>query len=340
MTPAVLARILESIFSSPLLGESVSLLWHAGEPLVIPPGFYQEAMALIERLNTRGVRVSSALYTNGTRITPQWCDFINRYDIQVGVSLDGPEHIHDRSRVDWGGRGTFERTMRGISLLQEHGIQPSILMVLTSYALEYPDEIWQFFYDHHLTRICFNVEEVNGAHTRSSLDGLGDVEEKYKRFLRRMLELNARCEQPLSIREIETFEERIRVGKWLLSQENIPGTLVSFDYAGNVSTFASEVLTMKHPRYGDFLLGNIFDSTLEDLLTSPKLLAINGEVQCGVKLCQESCDYFDYCGGGSPPNKLSEHGRLDATETLCCRLKIKATMDVMVEYMESLYPAS
>jgi uncharacterized protein len=336
MTVAVLSRILEMVFSSSLLAEEVALLWHAGEPLVAPLDFYREAFALISRFNTRGVTVIPSVQTNAMLITQQWCDFFKQHQFQVGVSLDGPQHIHDSSRVDRAGRGTFERAMRGIQLLQQNGIEPSVIMVLTKDTLDYPDEIWQFFREHHLTRLSLNVEEVNGANTRSSLEDEKNAIDKYKRFLRRFVELNQNGEQLAVVREIETFWGRIEEngGVVVRSQENLAGAMVSFDYAGNVSTFASELLTTKHPRYGDFLLGNIFDGTLEDLLTSPKLLALNQEVQRGVARCRQSCAYFDFCGGGSPANKFSEHGTLDATETMYCKLKIQATMDVVLEHLE------
>lgn len=335
MTSAVLARVLEACFSSPLLAGKVVLLWHAGEPLVVPLAFYHETLALVERFNTRGVTVIPTLQTNATRITQPWCDFIKYHHIRIGVSLDGPQHIHDRSRVDRAGKGTFLRAMRGIELLQQNGIEPSVIMVLTNYALDYPDEIWQFFRDHHLTKLAFNIEEVNGAHTRSSLEDMQDIQDRYKRFLRRIVELRDQCEPPPFVREIDTVLDRIAyLSEAVSSQENRAGAIVSVDAAGNLSTFVSELLTMTHPRYGDLLLGNIFEATLEEILTCPKAQAINGEIQRGVRRCQQTCPYFDFCGGGSPANKLSEHGTFDVTETLYCRLKIQATMDVMLEYVE------
>jgi uncharacterized protein len=342
MASAVLRRILEELFSTSFLAERVVLLWHAGEPLVVPLDFYRQTFSFIQKFNTRGVKVIPSLQTNGMLITQQWCDFLKEYQVHVGVSLDGPQHIHDQSRVDRAGRGTFERTMRGIRLLQQNGIEPSILMVLTNYALDYPDEIWQFFSDHHLTNLAFNVEEVNGAHTRSSLDNEEGIEERYKHFLRRLLELRDRSEeQPPFIREVSEFlgfSQELTGSR--RSQASVSGKIVSFDSVGNVSTFSSELLTMKHPRYGDFLLGNIFDGSLEDLFASAKHLALQQEIQRGVARCQQSCDYFDFCGGGSPANKFSEHARLDVTETLYCKLKIQATIDVVLEHEERRYHLS
>lgn len=337
MSLQTLARIFEALFSSSRLADDVTIVWHAGEPMVVPLDFYERAFQLMEQFNKQRVRVVTAFQTNGTLITQAWCDFIKRQQVKVSVSLDGPQHMHDRERVDRSGKGTFERTMKGIDLLLANGINPSIIMVLTEYALDYADDIWQFFADHHLTRLAFNVEEINGANTRSSLDVNRDID-RYKRFLRRFLELRDASENPPTIREIgaamnciQSFERPI------FGLENAPGVILSFDHRGNVSTFASELLTTTHPRYGDFLLGNVFEGTLDDLLSRQKLATMNAEVQRGVARCEESCAYFAFCGGGSPVNKLSENGTFDSTETMQCKLRVQATMDVMFEYLERKY---
>jgi len=169
ITYQTLKRTFEFLFTEPLLSNPVSIVWHAGEPLVLPLAFYENAFRIAEECNTQGLRIVHSFQTNGTLINQDWCDLIKHYAIKIGVSLDGPQHIHDAERLDRAGQGTFERTMRGIKLLQQNHIQPSIISVLTQYALNYPDEIWHFFREHQLTHLAFNVEEIEGVHTQSSL---------------------------------------------------------------------------------------------------------------------------------------------------------------------------
>ena len=335
MTLTTLSRIFESIFSSSLLARDITIVWHAGEPMTLPLRFYERAFQLIEQFNTQGIQVEMAFQTNGTCINQQWCDFIKQHNITISVSLDGPQHIHNRDRVDRKGKGTFERTMQGVRLLQENGITPGIIMVLTKHALAYPEAIWQFSQDHHLTNLAFNVEEVNGANTQSTLNSDEDIQ-SYKHFLRRFLELRNTSKRPPYVREVDTLVDRVfHLNRPVYAAENIPLAILSFDYQGNISTFASELLTMTHPHYQNFLLGNVFEGPLEAILTRQKLVEINAQVQSGVAHCRESCSYFDFCGGGSPVNKLSENGTLDSTETMQCRMKIQATMDVVLERLET-----
>jgi uncharacterized protein len=51
-----------------------------------------------------------------------------------------------------------------------------------------------------------------------------------------------------------------------------------------------------------------------------------GDIEAGVALCRERCEYFSVCGGGEPVNKLSENGSFVSTETTYCRVtKMRAT---------------
>ena len=92
-----LKRIFACLFTEPRLSDPVSIVWHAGEPLVLPISFYENAFRIAEQCNTRGIRIVHSFQTNGTLINQDWCDFLKQYNVKIGVSLDGPRHIHDRS---------------------------------------------------------------------------------------------------------------------------------------------------------------------------------------------------------------------------------------------------
>ena len=62
------------------------------------------------------------LQTNGTLLTDEWCLFLKKHDFMVGISLDGPQAIHDRYRRDRKGNGSFEKAMQGLRLLQKHQV--------------------------------------------------------------------------------------------------------------------------------------------------------------------------------------------------------------------------
>ena len=344
MTHQTLKRTFEFLFTQALLPNPVSIVWHAGEPLVLPISFYENAFRLAEQCNTQGLHIVHCIQTNGTLINQDWCDFIKHHDVKIGVSLDGPQHIHDAERLDRAGQGTFDRTLRGIKLLQQNAIHPSTIMVLTQYALDYPDEIWQFFAEHQLTRLAFNVEEIEGVHKQSSL-ATAETFKRYKRFFIRLLELREQCENPPFVRELDRLIRSIRstdrcVDRKSDAQENEPLAILSFDCEGNISTFSPELLTMTHPRYDHFAFANVFDGTLEDMLASQKFGDIHAEIRRGVSKCRESCQYFAFCRGGAPSNKLCENNAFDSSETMRCKLGKQAIVDAVLDYLERKYNPS
>jgi len=63
------------------------------------------------------------------------------------------------------------------------------------------------------------------------------------------------------------------------------------------------------------------------------------EIGRGVEMCRQECRYFGFCGGGPPGNKYFENGTFASTETLFCRLHMKACLDVTADWLERHPPA-
>src|SRR5215218_5344790 len=137
MSLQTLERAFDWVFSSGLVHKPFELLWHAGEPMVMPPAFYDSASELLARHDRDGTLVTQSFQTNATLIDAGWCELIRRRKIHMGVSVDGPAFLHDRCRRTRQGAGTLDRVLRGIRCLQEHDIPLQVITVLTSEALAY-----------------------------------------------------------------------------------------------------------------------------------------------------------------------------------------------------------
>ena len=200
ISPETLEQLFKVLFASPFLAENILFAWHAGEPLVLPIDFYELAFQLQERWNLKQVHITNAFQTNATLITQKWCKFFQKHNIKVGVSLDGPQQIHDTNRQDRAGKGTFERAMRGVALLRANNIAYSIISVITSASLHQPDQFWQVFSEQQPVRLGLNPEETEGTNISASFGTDADVQD-YKHFLRRLLLLNEEHQDPLPLRE-------------------------------------------------------------------------------------------------------------------------------------------
>ena len=112
-----LANLFSQVFASGWAEDGLTVIWHAGEPMVLPIDFYRRAFRLIDGLKPEGLSLTHSFQTNGTLIDDAWCDFFAAEQISVGVSIDGPQRLHDINRRTRSGHGTFERTIAGIRRL-------------------------------------------------------------------------------------------------------------------------------------------------------------------------------------------------------------------------------
>src|SRR5262245_21238147 len=337
MSPGTLEQVFRWVFASGLARHPFVLLWHAGEPLVLPVSFYEQAAEELRRHNAARLPVVQSFQTNATLIDAGWCAFFKRPDVHLGVSVDGPAFLHDRHRRTRQGRGTLERVLRGIGLLHEHGIDFQVITVLTADSLDYPDELFDFYQIHGIRSIGFNVEEIEGPHASSSLERAG-TPEWFRRFLTRFLTLACSADPPLSVRELAESAGVVpplrRCGPGSRTQENRPWAIVNVDCQGNFSTYSPELLGVSSPTHGSFTLGNVATDTLEAVIASARFRRLEEEISRGVEMCRESCSYFPFCGGGPPANKYFENKTFASTETLCCRLHKKVCMDVTLGLLE------
>ena len=146
MSEALLEKFVREYMESQTTPE-VLFTWHGGEPLLRPIRFYERALQL-QRQYARGRRVSNSIQTNGTLLTPAWCEFLRDNGFLVGISIDGPREYHDAFRLRAAdGRGSLEQVMRGIALLQQYGVEWNAMAVVNSLNGDHPQEFYRFFRD-------------------------------------------------------------------------------------------------------------------------------------------------------------------------------------------------
>ena len=173
VTDETLHNLFSQLFLSGWASEGLNVVWHAGEPMVLPVEFYRRAFRLIDRLKPAEIALTHSFQTNGTLIDDVWCEFFAEGRVNVGVSIDGPQRIHDRHRLTRSGRGTFDKTMAGIRLLRRHDLSFHVISVLTAESLAVPREMFDFYVGEGIDQVCFNVEETEGGHRSESFRNAG-----------------------------------------------------------------------------------------------------------------------------------------------------------------------
>jgi len=338
IAPEIFEAAVQRVLESPWAPEPFTLLWHAGEPLTLPIAFYDDATAVLRRLLAdRGLpsqAIAQSLQTNATVINEAWCDCFERNDIHGGVSLDGPAFLHDAHRRTRTGLPSHAATMRGIGHLQRRGIPFEVICVLTEVSLDHAEDLYAFFCEHGIDRVGFNMEETEGANSRSSLENAG-CEARYRAFLERFWELCRAEPGRLIVREFEGItslacsEQRLRH-----TDMTHPFAIVNVDVHGNVSSFDPELLSVPIARHGSFAFGHVLSHSLEAIAADGRFRAVQAEIAAGVERCRSECAWFGLCGGGAASNKYWEHGRLDASSTQACRYRIQLVGEVVLAGME------
>jgi uncharacterized protein len=316
-----------------LLGQSVSVVWHAGEPLTVGVPALEELFEEVNEAVGPSTKVTHHIQTNAMLISREWCDFFLRASIRIGVSLDGPAFLHDAHRRTRSGRGTHERALRGATLLAESGIEFHTISVLTELSLDYPDEFYDFFRSLSVRLVGLNVEEIEGTNHRSSLQSFL-MRPRYRKFLARLFTRVHRDDFAVRVREFDSAMSAVQGSEAPIDaatdQQNQPWRIVSVDCSGRYTTFSPELLGLA---WGDdtFSLGNVLDTPIETAAASEKFRRLSGEIAAGVDACKKECEYFRYCGGGAPVNKYAENSSFASSETMFCRLTRKDVLDVVAE---------
>ena len=270
--------IFKEILTSPFVGDFLDICWHAGEPLAVPISYDQEVFKRIEianeKYNSKQVPIYHSIQTNGILINQAWCDFFKESNMCVGVSIDGPDLLHDVHRKTPTGLGTHEGVMRGIRYLQKNDIYFNIIGVITQESLNYPDEIVNFFWENGIDEVAFNMEETEGINETSSLDKVGTEEKDYQ-FMKRFWELTSQTNDQFQVREFEAVCGLICENQRLAKTDmNHPFAILNIDYLGNFSTFEPELLSVDIKPYGKLILGNVLRDSLESVCHSEKFKQI------------------------------------------------------------------
>jgi uncharacterized protein len=332
MTPSTVRTLFERVFASGWASDELTVIWHAGEPLVVPPAFYENAFQTIAALRPHSARVHHSMQTNGMLISPEWCELFKRWQVGVGVSIDGPRRFNDANRLTRTGRSTFDQALAGLRLLRRELVPFHVISVLAHSSMDAAQEFLDFFVAEGIEDVCFNVEESEGAHVSDLFSG-DEPQLRFRSFLDTFWRLARQGGRIRFIREIDGMLPRVfrpqadRIGNVQVE----PFGMLNVDCKGNVSTFSPELLGLKNADYEDFLIGNIHTASLEDMRRGAALHTLSRDIAAGVEVCRQSCEYFSVCGGGAPVNKLFENGSFKTGRTSFCDLTQKVPIDLILE---------
>jgi uncharacterized protein len=327
----------------------VTVAWQGGEPTLMGVDFYRRAIEYQEKYRRPGTTFENTMQTNGTLLDDEWCAFFKENRFLIGISIDGPRDLHDIYRVDKGGRPTFDRAMRGLRLLQKHGVEYNVLVTVNRVTGDYPKEIYRFLRDEAGTEwIQFIpvVERMNpdGLNLIQMGDQVSPRSVRPKQFGRFLIQVfDEWVHNDVGRMYVQTFEATLR--NWM----RLPSGMCVFDKTcgtGLAMEHNGDLYSCDHFVEPDYLLGNIREKHMVEMVGSEKQIKFGRDKQNSLpKYCLE-CPVLFACRGECPKNRLAKTpGGQPGLNYLCAGFKAffqraDESMQIMAMLLSSGRPAS
>lgn len=278
-------------------GIVTTIAWQGGEPSLMGLDFYRRAVEIIERYRHPGQQVEHTFQTNGVLLDDEWAAFFKQHGFLVGLSVDGPQALHDAYRVNKGGQGTFRQVMAAWEHLARHGVETNILCTVHAANQDHGRRVYCFFRDEmraeHIQFIPI-VEHAAGSSTAGCTVGA----EQYGRFLADVFEEWVRHDVGRVF--VQLFEATLNAhfGQHpLCVHAPTCGHALALEHNG-------DLYACDHFVAPDFLLGNIHDTSMAGLVSSGRQAAFGQAKRAGLTRQCRSCGVRSLCNGGCPKDRF------------------------------------
>ncbi len=278
----------------------VNFGWQGGEPTLMGLEFFEKTVEYQARYGYPGQVVGNGLQTNGILINRDWANFLRDAHFLVGLSIDGPQHVHDHYRRLRGGQPSWEVVARARDLMLEAGVEVNALTVVSDYSAQFAREIYEYHKRSGLVHMQFIpcVEPDPRDPTRAASFSVSA--EAYGRFLIELFDLwtaDFRYGKPTTF--IRWFDSLFFTYVGLPPPEctllRECGVYVVVEHNGDVYSCDFFV----EPRWR---LGNVLEDRLIDLLNSKRQREF-GRVKLDLPEECRTCPWLEHCWGGCPKDR-------------------------------------
>jgi uncharacterized protein len=310
MTFDTLERLVESylFYSYP----RSSFIFQGGEPTLAGLGFFEKLVEFQKQYGRSGQDVSNALQTNGTLLDEHWCRLFREYNWFVGLSLDGPEAMHDLYRYNKQGRGTWQRVVQAVETLQKHQVEFNILCVVSQANVRKAKELYRFFKGLGVDNIQFiPLAEFDAAGQPLPFT---IAPEQYGRFLVELFDAWWPDRRTMHIRFFDNIAESLAGLKpSTCTMHETCDSYVVVEYNGDI--FPCDFFVEKPWR-----LGNILVDSWSEIARRPRRFEFAAKKTLAHPDCQV-CEYQSICHGGCPKFRAGPQRQFEDLDYFCAAYK-------------------
>ncbi len=273
--------------------------WHGGEPTLLGLDYFRKIVDLQRKHQPPNHLISNGIQTNGTLLDDDWCHFFASEGFAVGLSLDGPQEIHDQYRVTKDQKPTHQQTMRGYKLLQKHRVYTDILCVVNAYNVQFPLKVYRFFKQVNAKYINFLPIVELQPNAEGSVSHTSVPAEAWGIFLCTIFD--EWRDQDIGQVKVRIFEEAARIA---FNQEH--SLCIFRPTCGDIPVVEhnGDFYSCDHFVDIEHCLGNIKETQMVELLESPAQRAFGkAKLENLPRYCWE-CKVRAMCNGGCQKNRF------------------------------------
>jgi uncharacterized protein len=280
-------------------GSPAFFSWHGGEPTLAGLDFFRKVVDMQKKHRGDDQQIFNGIQTNGTLLDEEWGRFMKSENFMVGLSMDGPEDLHDRYRFSKDQRSTFRNTLEGLNILKKFGVHTELLCVVNADNVPYPSEVYRFFKSLDVPYMTFLplVERIPGS--QQNVSGASVDPQAFGEFLCAIFDEWVRHD--IGKIKIQIIEEAIRTA---FDQDH---TLCIFKKTcGGVPVIEQngDFYCCDHYVDPEHRIGNIRDTALGPLLEHPRQKAFGQAKWDSLPDYCRQCEVLSMCHGECPRNRF------------------------------------
>lgn len=291
----------------------VQFTWQGGEPMMMGLPFFEKAVQLSKQYSN-GKQIEHTFQTNGLLIDEEWCQFFKHNNFLVGVSIDGPEELHDCFRKTRSRKPTHSKVVKGINLLRKHGVEFNTLTVVSSENVKHPLRVYEFLKEIGSSFIqfiplvereshCNHTEQLNLVlphESAADVTSWSVPSRAYGEFLSTIFDEWVRKDVGRVF--VNMFDSTLSA--WC----NRPSSICHLsETCGNALVLESngDLYNCDHYVYPEYLIGNINQKTINDSLVTPQVGHFSNKKQAELTPECKNCSYQFACNGGCPKHRFA-----------------------------------
>lgn len=289
----------------------IHFAWQGGEPTLLGVKFFAQVVALQQKY-ADGKRIHNAFQTNGVLLNDEWASLFAENGFLVGLSIDGPQELHDFYRVDKGDQPTFTRVLRGMEFLKKHKVDFNTLTTVHRKNSYYPLEVYRFLKEIGSGFMQF-IPIVERKSTLVNIQGLAgpssgdDAEvtdwsvepEQYGKFLIAIFDEWVR--KDVGKYFVQLFD--VTLESWLGLEASLCifrktcGSAMALEHNG-------DLYSCDHFVYPENRLGNLMEVPLQELGSSPQQRKFGQDKQDTLPAYCRKCEVRFACNGECPKHRF------------------------------------